>query len=232
MPVVFPPIETATEEGLVAVGGSLDFETLFTAYSQGIFPWPVSKDSPMTWFCPDPRGILPPHGIHNSKSYIKFLKRCPFTIKFNSDFKSVILGCANTLRPTEVGTWIDQDIIDGFYNFFELGHAYCVEVYHDQKLVGGLYGVCIGHYITGESMFHLETGASKVALSALCTLLNSHKIPLLDTQMVTPIIESFGGIKIPRNKFLSDVEVLTKIPVTRDEIFNRPDLSIDQLLID
>lgn len=230
MPIIFPPVEHATPEGLIAVGGNLELETLITAYSQGIFPWPISQDSPMTWFCPDPRGVITTEHFHYPKSFIKFLKKSKLKVQFNNDFQSVISACANTERPHEVGTWIASDIIQSFTRLFEQELAYSVEVYNGARLVGGLYGVCLGQYITGESMFHIETGASKLALSSIVYLLKQHNIPLLDTQMVTPIVRSFGGEEISRAHFLEKIKALTKLPGRRDDIFTLQELATSQLI--
>lgn len=220
MPIIFPPIETASPEGLLAIGGSLDEETLLTAYRQGIFPWPISADSPLTWFSPDPRGILYTEEFHCSKSFIKFLKTTTYEVKFNTNFESVLNNCAMAVRKHETGTWITQEIMDGYLDFFNTGHAYCVEVYDEGILIGGLYGVAIGKYVSGESMFHLKDNASKVALYALIGILKKNKISMLDTQMVTPIIESMGGKNISRSSFQSELNLTVKDKLTRDELFN------------
>ncbi len=219
MAIVFPPLETASPEGLLAIGGSLDVETLLTAYSQGIFPWPISSNSPLTWFSPDPRGIIKVSDFHLSKSFHKFLKKNPYQVTFNRSFEDVLKMCATTLRKHETGTWITNDIIEGYTNLFNAGHAYSVEVYYENELVGGLYGVCIGDYFSGESMFHTMTSASKVALYSIIALLAKNKIHWIDTQMVTPIISSFGGSNISRSSFLTMLHQNISSKRTRDEIF-------------
>lgn len=220
MPIVFPPIESASPEGLLAVGGNLDAETLFTAYSQGIFPWPISNDSPLTWFSPDPRGILFLKDFHLSKSFIKFLKSNPYTIKFNSDFEAVLRNCAQAKRKHEEGTWITEDIIKGYKDFFNQGYAYSVEVYKSNHLVGGLYGVTIGNYVSGESMFHKDSNTSKLALYALVSLLKKNSIEWLDTQMVTPVIKSMGGRELSRADFINLLTKSTAGNNSRESIFN------------
>jgi len=219
MAVIFPPLETATPEGLLAVGGNLDVETLLTAYKQGIFPWPISNDSPLTWFSPDPRGILEIKNFHISKSFQRFLKKSPYTIRFNENFKEVIQNCALTKRSHEEGTWISQEIIDGYTNLFNAGYAYCIEVYLEEKLVGGLYGTCIGEIISGESMFHHADNASKVAVCSLVEILKRNSISWFDTQMVTPIISSFGGYQIPRSQYVKMLKKLDAISLTRQQMF-------------
>lgn len=219
MPVVFPPLHTATPEGLLAVGGDLSVETLLVAYKQGIFPWPISSDSPLTWFSPDPRGILNIEKFHISKSFQRFLKKSPYTINFNQNFPGVIEQCALTKRKHEKGTWISEEIIEGYTNLFDAGYAYCVEVYEEDMLVGGLYGTCIGEIISGESMFHHADNASKVALCSLVEILKRKNIKWLDTQMVTPIVESFGGEQIPRVQFVTMLQKLNPDFPNREELF-------------
>ena len=220
MAIVFPPIESASPEGLLAIGGNLDTETLLTAYQQGIFPWPISPSSPLTWFTPDPRGIIFTKDFHIPKSFNKFLNKCPFSVTFNKQFSEVINQCAKATRKHEVGTWITKEIEEGYCKFFDAGYAYSVEVLEDNKLVGGLYGVCIGGYLTGESMFHTKTNASKLALYSLIQKLEQNSIDWLDTQMVTPVIESLGGKNIPREEFLKVLNFAVAKKISREDIFN------------
>lgn len=206
--IVFPPINEATEDGLVAVGGDLEVDTLVTAYRQGIFPWPVSVELPLAWFSPDPRGIILLDEIHIPKSFEKFLKKNPYTVTFNQRMKEVILECARVPRKNQPGTWITPDIIKGYEKLFQSELAYCVEVWRDDILVGGLYGVIMGEFCSGESMFMKEDNASKVALWALLMLLKSKGLTFLDTQMVTNAVEQFGGKYIQRSEFLDKIEEL------------------------
>ncbi|MCK6595154.1 MAG: leucyl/phenylalanyl-tRNA--protein transferase [Bacteriovoracaceae bacterium] len=199
----FPPLETADEHGLLALGGDLEPDSLILAYTQGIFPWPINDEYPLAWFSPDPRGVLYTEELHISKSLKKFLRKNPFQITFNQQFEAVIKNCALQKRLGQESTWITDELMEAYIQFHRLGFAYSVEVLNqDQKLVGGLYGVNINKYFSGESMFHLEDNASKVALIALVSKLREFEIPYLDTQMVTPIIKSMGGREISRNLFL------------------------------
>ena len=198
----FPPVEQADEHGLLALGGDLDLESLLLAYTRGIFPWPISKEYPLAWFSPDPRGILAFDKLHLSKSLRKFLKKNPYEIRFNTDFKGVIMNCANVPRAENQGTWITDEIINSYINLHKKGFAYSVETYLDNELVGGVYGVCINRFYSGESMFHKADNASKVALIALLYQLKQKDIGWLDTQMVTPVVESLGGVDIPRETYL------------------------------
>ena len=206
----FPPVETADEHGLLALGGDLEIDSLLLACSRGIFPWPISDEYPLAWFSPNPRGILAFEKLHISKSLKKFLKSNPYEIKFNTNFEQVIMNCAMIARADNQGTWITQDIIESYIRLHKEGYAYSVETYHDNNLVGGVYGVCINRFYSGESMFHKTDNASKVALVALMYSLNQQNIGWLDTQMVTPVVESLGGIAVPRDTYLKMLEVAIK----------------------
>ena len=220
MAIRFPPAHEASPEGLLAIGGDLSVDTLTEAYLNGIFPWPISKTSPLTWFSPDPRGVLYTDEVHYSRSFERFLKKHKYEIKFNLDFKAVIDNCALTKRKHEAGTWITQEIINGYIRLFEAGKAYCVGIYNGDQIVGGLYGVCFGGIISGESMFHKESNASKLCVYSVMEKLKAQSIPFLDTQMVTPVIESFGGVEIDRDTYLEELSKLRRITLTRADIFN------------
>lgn len=211
----FPPIESADEHGLLALGGDLETESLLLAYSRGIFPWPISEDYPLAWFSPDPRGILAFDKLHLSKSLRKFLKKNPYEVRFNTNFEAVIMNCAMIKRPEgnegPQGTWITKDITNSYIELHKKGFAYSMESYLDDVLVGGVYGVCINRFYSGESMFHKAENASKVALISLLYQLKQQDIGWLDTQMVTPVVESLGGTAIPRETYLK----MLKISLTR-----------------
>ncbi len=201
--IIFPPVETASEDGLVAIGGDLEVDTLVCAYKQGIFPWPISAELPLAWFSPNPRGILFLDQIHISKSFHKFIKKNVYQVTFNQAFDEVINQCSTTPRKQQSSTWITEDIIRSYNKLFQQNLAYSVEVWRDKDLVGGLYGVCIGDFISGESMFTNEDNASKLALYGLCLRMKEKGINWIDTQMVTSVVEGFGGIYISRPDFLS-----------------------------
>lgn len=215
----FPPIDSADEDGLLAVGGDLEVETLISAYQQGIFPWPVSKEYPLTWFSPNPRGVLYLKDFHISKSLLKFQKNSKFEIKFNTDFDRIIKNCSKAIRKDQSGTWIHQEILDAYISLFEAKKAYCVGVYLNGFLVGGLYGVCLGNFISGESMFHTETNASKIALIALYEKLIDTSVNWIDTQMVTPILSSFGAKELDRSEFKNLIKECD-FSIRRDSIFS------------
>lgn len=209
--IVFPPVETASDDGLVAVGGDLEIDTLLEAYHRGIFPWPLSTyplnvNLPNTWFSPDPRGMLNFKDLHVSKSFIKFLKKTPYQVTFNQAFEEVIHHCAKMPRKDQPGTWITPDIIQAYTNFFHAGYAYSVEVWDEEKLVGGLYGVIIGDFVSGESMFTIKDNASKQGFYALLVHLKDKGISWVDTQMVTPVVQQFGGKYVSRTAFLKKLE--------------------------
>lgn len=209
--IVFPPVESASEDGLVAVGGDLELDTLLEAYQKGIFPWPLSTyplnvDLPHTWFSPDPRGMLEFKRLHVPRSFVKFLKKSPFHVTFNKAFADVIVNCAKTPRKDQPGTWITPEIINAYLNMFEKGYAYSVEVWNGNELVGGMYGVIIGDFVSGESMFTLEDNAGKEALYTLVHHLQEKGITWLDTQMVTEVVKQFGGKYVPRPVFLGKLQ--------------------------
>lgn len=209
--IVFPPVETANEDGLVAVGGDLEVDTLVEAYRHGIFPWPLStwpenRELPHTWFSPDPRGVLFFDSLHVSRSFIKFLKKTPYHVTFNQAFTQVIHNCAKMVRKDQPGTWITPGIMRAYEKLFQQDLAYSVEVWDGNRLVGGLYGVVMGDFISGESMFTIEDNASKQGFYTLISHLEYKGINWIDTQMVTPVVEQFGGIYISRPDFLRELQ--------------------------
>ena len=204
MKSIFPDPNLATEEGLLTVGGFITPEILIDAYSNGIFPWPVSVDLPLAWFSPDPRGVIDLGEFNPSKSLIKSIKQSDFEFSFNRNFEQVIKKCAkHHSRNFSEETWITPEIIEGYISLFKYGNAYSAEAYLDGELVGGLYGVHIGRYFSGESMFYEKDNASKFALMELLKILKKKSHSFFDTQMVTPITERFGAKEIPRKEFLS-----------------------------
>jgi len=215
--VNFPPIDEADEEGLLAIGGDMEVESLILAYKNAIFPWPISKDYPIAWFSPDPRGVLKIKNIHIGRTLKKVIKKNDFTITFNKDFKYVIEKCAQIKRKGENSTWITDQLLSSYIELFNYKLAYSVEVRKNSSIVAGLYGVCMDNNFSGESMFTLEDNMSKIAILAILSLLKINKIELLDTQMVSPIIKTLGGEYISRNEF---VKYLKKESFDRDLFFN------------
>jgi len=204
----FPPISYADEHGLLAVGGDLSPETLLTAYKQGIFPWPF-PDGELAWFSPPERGIIPIPITKLGKTLKKHVKKNPYRFSFNKAFSEVVDSCQ--LEHRKDGIWLFQPLCDAYKELFKLGYAHSVEVWREERLVGGIFGVTIGNYFSGESMFHTEDNTSKLALYYLLEILNERKIPFLDCQVVTPTTESFGATLIRRDVFLGQVKKLVRM---------------------
>lgn len=214
--IQFPDPQTANEDGLVALGGDLSIQTLLTAYTKGIFPWPMGDNIPLPWFSPDPRGVIYTKDFHVPRSLKRSLNK-DFTITFNQQFKEVIHNCAFTLRAKETGTWITHEIYQAYLALFRAGHAYSVEVIKNDKLVGGLYGVIIGEIVAGESMFSHVSDASKIALFHLNEKLLENNIAFLDTQIISNVVTSLGGKEIPRELFLENLKKANR-SLTREQI--------------
>tara|TARA_B100000886_G_C20368104_1_gene468282 strand:+ start:18 stop:686 length:669 start_codon:yes stop_codon:yes gene_type:complete len=204
MKSIFPDPRLASEDGLLTVGGFVTPEILIDAYTNGIFPWPVSIDLPLAWFSPDPRGIITLDQIKISKNVLKAIKQTNYSCKFNTCFEDVIKSCAtHHSKNFSRETWITPEMIKGYLQLHHKGHAYSIETFNEKnELVGGLYGVNINGFFSGESMFFKEDNASKFALYSLIIFLHELNFPMLDIQMVTPITERFGGEFITRDKYL------------------------------
>ncbi len=200
--IYFPPVTTATPQGLVAFGGDLSIDRLLLAYRSGIFPW-YSEGYPITWYSPDPRMVLFPKDIKISKSMRQFLKKNPFEIRFNTAFSAVIHHCKTVKRQGETGTWITNDMEKAYIELHKQGWAKSVEVYQNNELVGGLYGVDLGHIFCGESMFSKVSNASKVAFIWLANYAADKDYKLIDCQEYNKHLDSLGAVEIPRTVFLS-----------------------------
>ena len=190
---IFPPPDYADPSGLLAVGGDLSNERLLEAYRLGIFPW-YSDDQPILWWSPDPRLVLDLNDFKISRSLRKTLKREVFQVTLDHAFEEVIRACAVVPREAQNGTWITNELLKAYVNLHGLGYAHSVESWFGGKLAGGLYGVSLGKCFFGESMFHLKTDASKVALHALVQRLRAGGFTLLDIQWVTPHLAQFGAV--------------------------------------
>jgi leucyl/phenylalanyl-tRNA--protein transferase len=201
--LLFPSTDTALIEpnGLLAFGGDLSPRRLILAYSSGIFPW-YSQNEPIMWWSPNPRGILPLDNFNCSKSLKKFARNCDYQITINKAFDQVIDICA-TIPRNDSGTWITDDMINAYKKLHLLGHAHSIEVWSDNVLVGGLYGVIVGKVFCGESMFHKATNASKLAMLSLVEYLKYQGAEFIDCQMQNPHLASLGCIEVPRTKFLT-----------------------------
>jgi leucyl/phenylalanyl-tRNA--protein transferase len=203
MPIIeFPPVASADEDGLLAVGGDLDPESLLLAYQNGIFPWPIN-DELLAWFSPPIRAIISVDEFHISRSLERELKRGRFTTKVDSAFNQVITRCAQVInRGDQDGTWITDQIISAYSELHKLGIAHSFESYLDGELVGGIYGVRVNNFFAAESSFYRKANASKVAMVALYDYLKREGIPWFDCQVLTPFSESFGAKEISRDEFL------------------------------
>jgi leucyl/phenylalanyl-tRNA--protein transferase len=189
------------KSGLLAVGGDLSPERLLAAYREGIFPW-YSEEEPLLWWSPDPRFVLFPKELRISRSMRQFLKKGLLRITFDHAFRDVIAACRKP-RPGQDGTWITKEMEEAYVTLHDLGYAHSVAVWQDGTLVGGLYGVSLGHTFFGESMFSKRANASKAALITLVSRLRELHFDLIDCQVETPHLGSLGARLIPRREFIT-----------------------------
>lgn len=203
----FPPVETASEEGLLAYGGDLSPKRLIAAYSRGIFPW-YDSSQPVLWWSPDPRMVLFPENLKISKSMKQLLKKEVFRVSFDSEFSEVMDQCANIQREGQTGTWITAEMKQAYLELHHMGIARSVEVWQEDQLVGGLYGIFLQEQkiFCGESMFSKVSNASKAGFIHLVQKLAAEGVKLIDCQIYTPHLESLGAGEIPRSEFLKYLE--------------------------
>lgn len=197
----FPEINEVTEEGILALGGDLKPERLIKAYQNGIFPW-YSEGEPIIWYCPDPRMVLFFDQLKISKSMRSLLKKDLFKITFNQNFEQVISNCKTINRNDGLGTWITDDMQAAYIRLHKMGIAKSVEVWQNETLVGGLYGIDLGHIFCGESMFSKVSNASKTAFIYLAEKLKKENYQFLDCQVYNDHLASLGAEEICRNTFL------------------------------
>jgi leucyl/phenylalanyl-tRNA--protein transferase len=197
----FPPVEEANYEGILAVGGDLSIERLLLAYTNGIFPW-YDSDDPILWWAPPQRMVVNPKEYKAPKSLRNIINRNLFEVTINQDFAAVISNCQKIERKGQDGTWISKEIIDSYTKLHQLGKAISFEVWQNKKLVGGLYGVDLGHVFCGESMFSKVPNASKVAFVKLTDYLKEHNYLLLDCQVHNDHLEKLGAFEISRDLFM------------------------------
>ncbi|MFZ4521531.1 MAG: leucyl/phenylalanyl-tRNA--protein transferase [Bacteroidales bacterium] len=202
---VFPPVDEAEPDGLVAIGGDLSAERLLQAYSQGIFPW-FTSDEEIYWFSPEPRLIMYPDQFKISGSLKRIIRSNSFTVRFDTVFEQVIRGCAEAARPGQEGTWISEDFINAYLELHTLGFAHSIEVFHNGQLAGGLYGLSLGAAFFGESMFFRMSNASKVAYNALVGWCLKHKFRFIDCQMETSHLLGLGATPVERQFYLRLLE--------------------------
>jgi len=203
----FPPISTASSEGVLAIGGDLSSERLLLAYSNGIFPW-FNEGEPVVWYSPDPRMVLFPERLKVSKSMRKIIRSQEFRITYNTHFEAVISNCKTIARDGQAGTWITKEMQEAYVRLHQLGIAKSVEVWLGDELVGGLYGVdlprqkgSLGSVFCGESMFSKVSNASKIAFIYLVERLKKENYKLLDCQVYTAHLASLGAEEISREEF-------------------------------
>ena len=208
---LLPPVSWASPDGVVAVGGQADPETLKTAYSRGIFPWP-HEGLPLLWFCPHPRFVLTPEEAHVSRSLRKEMRRGAFEVRADTAFGEVIRACAARPRPGQNGTWITGEMIAGYTALHEEGLAHSIEAWQDGRLVGGVYGVSLGAVFFGESMYANVPNASKVAFATLVANLVRWRFAMVDCQTYTDHLASFGAREWPRPRFLAALKRALREP--------------------
>lgn len=211
----FPPVTRALREpnGLLCASRDVTADRLIEAYQQGIFPW-YGPGEPVLWWSPDPRMVLRVDEFHVSRSLRKTLRAAatgarPWSVELDRDFSAVMLACAQP-RPGQDGTWITDSIVAAYGELHHRGLAHSIEVREDDRLIGGLYGVCLGRMFYGESMFARVADASKVALAALVRLLLEEHVPLIDCQQNTSHLASLGGREIPRAEFRAHLSRATR----------------------
>jgi leucyl/phenylalanyl-tRNA--protein transferase len=206
--LAFPSLEYALTEpnGLLALGGDLSPQRLISAYSRGIFPW-FSENDPLLWWSPDPRAIINIHQLRINRTLRKLLNKSPYSVTLNQDFTQVIALCADApFRDEE--TWIVSEMQSAYIKLHQLGYAHSIEVWEQRnasegkQLVGGLYGVAINGFFSGESMFYTKSNASKFALVALAKLLNELDVSFIDCQLLNPFLADMGAIEISRDEFI------------------------------
>ncbi len=196
--LLFPEPALTEPDGLLAIGGDLSPERLIAAYKKGIFPW-FSDDDPICWYAPHERCVIFPNKIHVSKSMRKSIRSKEFTVTTNTAFAEVIAACKNTARKDQNGTWITNEMEQAYIKLYDLGHAKSIEVWENDQLVGGIYGVEVNNVFCGESMFSYKTNASKTAMIWLCT---ENNYTVIDCQMKTDHLVSLGAEMISQKEFM------------------------------
>jgi len=209
--LVFPDPELAEPSGLLGVEGDLQPARLILAYRSGIFPW-YSHEQPILWFSPDPRMVFEPSGVHVGRSLRKRLRRDDYQVTMDTAFARVIHACAEVPRDDQGGTWITGDMERAYTELHELGYAHSVEVWRENELVGGLYGVSIGGMFAGESMFSTATDASKVGFVRFAAQLQRWCFTLIDAQLHSDHLARLGGYEIPRHRYLERLAQALEAP--------------------
>ena len=198
--IEFPDVELASPDGILAIGGDLSQERLLLAYQSGIFPW-YSQGEPIVWYSPEKRMVLFPQELKVSKSMKQLIRKGIYRITWNRNFEEVIKACQESPRKDQDGTWITEEMLQAYIRLHEFGHAKSVEVWREEELVGGLYGIDLGHVFCGESMFSRESNTSKLAFIHLVQKLQTENYRLIDCQIYTAHLASLGAREIPRQEF-------------------------------
>lgn len=210
----FPNPRSAPADAPLAWGRDLSSELLLHAYQQGIFPW-YETGQPVLWWCPDPRFVLPPADTVINHGLRRELKKSYWAVTFDQKFSEVMRACARAPRKGQNGTWITEEMLNAYTELHHQGYAHSVECWHNGVLAGGLYGIAIGGVFFGESMFHKVNNASKIAFAKLVERLNAWEFTLIDCQMPTQHLASFGARNIPRERFLKILEEALLKPTRR-----------------
>jgi leucyl/phenylalanyl-tRNA--protein transferase len=211
--------EWGLDDGIVAIGGDLSPERLLEAYRHGIFPW-NEPDSELLWWNPLERMVLKPKEVNISKSSRNLINQKRFSITFNTAFPAVIEACQKTIRPSQDGTWITDEHRASFEQLHQQGYAFSVEAWRENKLVGGLYGLTTGACFSGESMFSKESNAGKICFIELCKKLEYWDLPLIDCQVYNPYLASLGAYRMPRDRFMQELNECLDIHPDFEEIFS------------
>ena len=208
----FPNVEEALTEpnGLLAIGGDLSVERLLAAYRRGIFPW-YSHGQPILWWSPNPRAILRLTALQVSRSLRKSLRREDYEVRFDTAFDDVVRQCAKP-RKDGLGTWITDEMRNAYLRLHRLGYAHSIETWHEDQLIGGLYGVSLGKMFFGESMFSRRTDASKIAFVYLARQLDKWRHAMIDCQVYSSHLASLGAEKIPRQRFIEYLNIFSDQP--------------------
>jgi len=206
--LIFPPVDQAEPDGLLAVGGDLSVERLLLAYRQGIFPWYEGKH--ILWWSPDPRFVLFPDELKESKSMRQLIKKNVFEFRVDTAFSEVITNCKTVARRGQESTWITDEVRSAYIRLHKEGYAHSAEAWLDGRLVGGLYGIRMGRAFFGESMFSKESNASKFAFIQFVHRLRSEGVELIDCQVYTEHLESLGARMIPRSEFIKNILSLSQ----------------------
>lgn len=200
--VEFPPVETADEDGVLAIGGDLEPESIVLAYSNGIFPWPLNERL-LAWFAPPQRAVLFLDEFHVGRSLKKALRGSGFSCSVDTAFSEVISHCAEVVnRGEQDSTWITDELRDAYIKLHTLGFAHSFETYLGDRLIGGIYGMQVGGFFAAESSFYRRDNASKAAMITMVEYLRNQGFAWFDCQVLTPFSESFGAREIPRSDFM------------------------------